>query len=483
MKSRIVGEDMIRKNNKGFAVTTLIYGLSIMGILIVSILMATIASERNNNTDLAKSIEQELKNVTNAEKNFQPVLDSGGLPAAQEYVVVDDGYYLIELWGCQGSGNGGYGAYTSGLIYLQKGETLYFYVGNHKTTGGEGGKATDVRILGGNYAFGDRSDTDSANTRIMTAAGGGSSSLSSGGTLYGYNSSMNPLGGTINTTTYQLDSTTLFGFNDYSRSSLSQSVVTSVVGSNGGGDGYYSSNNSEIGGTSYISGYGGVVTIMRNGTQATSSDATRYMYQELDYNENTGATTYNNVKPYVFLGGRMYGGVNEGDGKAKISRVSYTSSEDDLRQSSNFKNVTAVRDCVSTAGNGSSVQKVKFSVIAAGADIGKDVATGAIENVTSGCATLTLSKSYDLEEIATWHLDNDNNYLDGRDFPNHTISVLIGGSWKDVKKSTTLSETETVAGNHVSAYQTGFDKLKSGVYYIIRNSPIIFLLVDFFEYS
>ena len=93
------------------------------------------------------------------------------------------GYYKIELWGASGSSNeiGGKGAYTSGIINLDMGTVLYFYVGQGATNnvatfygGGScgsyctaGGGATDVRLAKGSW-----NSSDSLASRIMVAAGG-----------------------------------------------------------------------------------------------------------------------------------------------------------------------------------------------------------------------------------------------------------------------------------------------------------------------
>jgi len=104
------------------------------------------------------------------------------------------GYYKFELNGAAGSGVSyqGLGAYTSGELYLDEGNTLYVYVGEcvvyddtanktafngggagglmtyNNTYKGEGGGATDVRLVSGTW-----DDFDSLKSRIMVAAGGG----------------------------------------------------------------------------------------------------------------------------------------------------------------------------------------------------------------------------------------------------------------------------------------------------------------------
>ena len=135
----------------------------------------------------------------------------------QEFEAPYTGYYKMECWGAQGGsygGTGGKGAYTSGNIYLKKGEKLYIYVGqtgeNLQTAtyngggssgtlyyGRAGGGATDIRITSGDW-----NDFDSLKSRIMVAAGGGGSigpsytcNGGAGGTLSGINGSKGGSGG------------------------------------------------------------------------------------------------------------------------------------------------------------------------------------------------------------------------------------------------------------------------------------------------
>ena len=137
-----------------------------MGILLIAIIMGIISSNRTHNRELSSQIVEDLIRYSKTSTSFT-VSESGG----QLYTVPknESGWYKIELWGAQGGGvKGGLGAYTSGIIELNEGDGLYFYVGKHKNTG-EGGEESDVRIISGAY-----DDVNSYPTRIMVAAGGGS---------------------------------------------------------------------------------------------------------------------------------------------------------------------------------------------------------------------------------------------------------------------------------------------------------------------
>ena len=135
--------------------------------------------------------------------------------AEQKFTAPVTGEYKLEAWGANGGNaktsngfarNGGRGAYTSGTIHLEAGQTIYIYVGgrgsdgvncprptsprngvwvkggwngggiavsdtgwSNDDTSGSGGGATDFRLLKGNSW----DSFDSLKSRIMVAGGGG----------------------------------------------------------------------------------------------------------------------------------------------------------------------------------------------------------------------------------------------------------------------------------------------------------------------
>ena len=186
-------------NNKGFAISAIIYGLSIMSIMLIALIMATISSDRANNLEFSERVEKELVNYSQSEISFSKLDNS---VHTQEYRVPENesGWYKIELWGAQGGGDsGGRGAYTSGIIRLEEGDKLHFYVGKHGAAGSSG-EETDVRVDPGNY-----DDKYSYQSRIMVAAGGGAQygahtgdkelPAGPGGTVVGYRNDMRSFGG------------------------------------------------------------------------------------------------------------------------------------------------------------------------------------------------------------------------------------------------------------------------------------------------
>jgi prepilin-type N-terminal cleavage/methylation domain-containing protein len=224
----------------------------------------------------------------------------------QEFSVPFSGVYKIEAWGASGgsvnNSVGGKGAYTSGEIYLDAFEKLYIYVGenydgykstfsfngggsgsysNHNEKNANGGGATDVRLVSGDW-----DDSDSLVSRIMVAAGGGGSlswnngaiaNGGAGGALIGGNGSisgsgsMEPAKGATQTAggngANNCSGTFvgIFGSGGYYAKYNSDWINTP-----GGGGGYYGGGagcagsgivGSAAGGSSYISGYPGCVAI------------------------------------------------------------------------------------------------------------------------------------------------------------------------------------------------------------------------------
>ena len=380
----------VRKlNNKGFAITTVVYGLSIMGIMLIAIIMGVISANREHNRTLAKSISEELSRYSKTETSFSSQISGG-----QEYIVPEgqSGWYRIELWGAQGGGEkGGLGAYTTGIIKLNENDRLYFYIGKHKSTG-QGGEETDVRIVNGDY-----NEYNSYSTRIMVAAGGGADEDADGGNLVGYSKFFKPLGGRYKETVdsegnynYTLESRvdhgypsltngTLLGFPRTAKEDIWHSETISSPNifldssdrsawySNqlqpgaefNGGDGYVSSHTvhysatldkiyggSMYGGASYISGYAGGWAY-EDGVMVESPG---YKYKATTYDDAQGKYVLDETKEprmYYFYDGLMYPGVNKGEGKAKITKLlDYSEDRQELpRHNSKLDKIQTVVMC------------------------------------------------------------------------------------------------------------------------------------------
>lgn len=443
-----MGDWMLKMNNKGFAISTVIYGLSIMGVLIVSILMGIMSTTRANNREFSKIVEEELTRFSRTEVNLGPLGSQ-----TQTYTIPpgETGWYRIELWGAQGGGaNGGLGAYASGIIYLEAGNELYIYVGKH-VNGSMSGEETDVRITSGQYT-----NYASYKTRIMVAAGGGTGSGAHGGTLYGYTSKMTSTGGRIKTTysqnnveDYKLETgSNLIGSQtNYEKSSVTAGIEAKPhQDGSRGGDGYFPSSDPNTGGASFIAGYAGT-----NGLS------------------NSPAVTINSKK-YYFYDGRMIAGVNTGNGKARITRIAKKTDETPTlpRKNTKLDNVKAIRDCISTSDTNR-----KWDSIHAIVDGENKASSMTTDYSKTGyeCRKVTLTPAAKIDEIAVFH-----NRDKACDYINHTIEVSHDGSgWEFVKGpaneygETSLSETETVTGTRISAYQPDYTKElpDNGNYYVV----------------
>ena len=66
----MIDGDFMKMNNKGFAISTLVYGLSIMGIMLMAILMGIMAVNRSNNRILSKEIEEDLSRYSQTDVSF-----------------------------------------------------------------------------------------------------------------------------------------------------------------------------------------------------------------------------------------------------------------------------------------------------------------------------------------------------------------------------------------------------------------------------
>ena len=251
--------------------------------------------------------------------------------SVQTFIAPYSSYYRIKLWGAAGSADA-YGAYTEGVIKLLKNTELYVYVGNSTTgatnttvfnagtsdNGGyNGGGATDVRL----YQGSGWNDFESLKTRIMVAAGGGAGTTpGAAGGLEGYSGSGSQ-GGTQTGTPV---------------SSVTPSSFGIANGSCTGGNGYFPGDGSACengagGGSSYISGHPGVMSIDESSTSSLvipTNNVNHYsgyvftdtiMVDGMGYSWASGAAGTHTGMPTFDGTSTMTG--NNGSGKAIIEMV------------------------------------------------------------------------------------------------------------------------------------------------------------------
>ena len=491
---------MRKLNNGGFAISTLLYGLMIMSLLIVLALLSNLGSSRQSTTTFVDKIEDELNrlSVTDTEGEYAGgEVDNNG----REYIAPTAGWYKIELWGAGGGGsNGGKGAYVSAIMYLDINDYLYFYVGekgNKSTTfngGGSasgsyyaGGGATDVRLISGSW-----NDPSSLESRLMVAAGGaggGSSAGGAGGSLIGGNTS---LAGTQS------------GGASFGKAANGSSSAA------GGGGGYFGGKaaNGAGGGSSFIMGYAGV----RTRTNDVTSTDTIKTFQQIHLGEyvpakdadgnplpNAGDPVLEDYTSTIY-NGLIVPGINSEGGKFKITKVSDNAKENPPRFGSNnsLKQVRYIVDCVDS--NTSNTTGYWTEIQAIGTKGGKDgvnVAKGATVAASSGgtlqngsrivdgiadttssyaqisgsgtkCVKVTLGGTYDLSEIAVWHRI-------GYTFSGHTLAVSSdNSSWTYVRTKSSDSsstglqnEAETANGIRYNTFHSSdTGELVEGNYYI-----------------
>lgn len=414
----------MKLNNKGFAISTVLYSLLIMVFLIVTLMMGIMASNRKSNRNLVETIEEELNRYNENATNFAFKDGTSGEAVSQTYTVPSgqSGWYKIELWGASGGSTtsetgvvraGGKGAYTSGLIYLAENDEVYFYIGGTTTnsSGGAngggagagkgmgGGGSTDVRIKSGEW-----NDDKSLRTRLMVAAGGGGAEGFKEGATGGDAGAIIGRSGQSNIAS---DKYTNAGYGSQkgpilvnwinlwekvdkcnsgyiSRDSDSVSKIKTACGKlglgggatnnegGGGGSGYFgggagSSDNSTVagsggGGSSFIAGYAGV----------------KYSHQWPRYSEDK----YYTETSHFFVNGQMVEGVNEGNGKARIELVSTGTAKPTVKNSK-LTNVRYIKSCTSgTTDNQTNVSWAEVAAMQNGTNLAHDKGVSNVSNVS-----------------------------------------------------------------------------------------------------
>ncbi len=154
----------MKLNEKGFAISTILYGILLVAVMVIALLMSTAAFNRKTTVDFVKSVEEELNQTADA------YIPSGTITKTinsqfEKWEAPKTGYYRITL--CARGGD-----CTSGAIYLVVRQKLYFF----KPTNG----AVDVRLTSSSESYSDYSVSNSRNSIIMSASTSSGSSYISG---------------------------------------------------------------------------------------------------------------------------------------------------------------------------------------------------------------------------------------------------------------------------------------------------------------
>jgi len=425
----------------------------------------------------------------------------------QEFIAPYSGYYKIELWGAAGGSarvsgaTDGKGSYTSGEIYLNKNDILYSYVGSkgndrdvcsqaevfnrgtandiiNNRCGAGGGGATDIRLKNGAW-----NNAVSLRSRIMVAAGGtygadggdliGNEALSSENYYENLGKKATQTSGGKLPTKFSsaLSNGTVGGFGYAGRGGAINEASSNINGGGGssGSSGYYGGSGASGlvngcfkggSGSSYISGFAGVNSI-------TSETSQTHTNQTIHYSGK------------YFINTEMISGVNEGNGKVRITYLGNATSED----SKKIKNVRYIKDCNEGESKNNQPVWVEIQAISNGINVAKNkkvsglqgtnsaternnttyafsnAVDGMIDNTTpsSGfafmgdyagvsCLIIDLGKEYDLEEIAIWHFYNSNSIYDGIYKGNVTY---VGGNDNVYRVIDNTVYTESSVGHHI----------------------------------
>ncbi len=431
----------MKLNNKGFAISTVLYALLIMVFLIVILMMSIMASNRKATKSLVSTIEAEL----NRYNQSATTIAYDEATTYQTYIIPSSGWYKIELYGAEGGGingttiKGGKGAYTSGIIYLDIGTELSFYIGG-KASGNEGGTNGGGTGKGNGMGGGGATDVrvgSDIRQRIMVAAGGGGATQYNGASATGGDGGglIGKSGASTNTSasnytvatggnqtgpyvqnsvlsgnkTLEPNSGYLTGTSDAEKGLASGKIgeggKAQVDNAAGGGGGYIGGGagaandniaGSGAGGSSFISGYAGT------GIKNANNEA---LFTETNY---------------YFIDGKMSSGVNEGSGKARITLVSNaTKDERPAAKNTILNNVKKIESC--STGSTADATSVIWSEIVAKSN-GETVVPNSVtssklndgikssysKNVGSNnCVSISFNSAKTLDEIAVYHSTDD----------------------------------------------------------------------------
>ena len=115
-------------NNKGFAITGVLYSILVLFIVITTLLIFNLQNKKIILDKLKKDTLDNVENISTTEEEVceyevgqEFLFDYTG--SEQTFTVPCSGYYQLETWGAQGGSTtvtGGYGAYSFGEIYLKR---------------------------------------------------------------------------------------------------------------------------------------------------------------------------------------------------------------------------------------------------------------------------------------------------------------------------------------------------------------------------
>ena len=112
-------------NNKGFAITSVIYAMILLFIVLMTMTIAILGRRKillNRSRDIAKNVLNETDYI------YEYKYKDEYKDIYQTFTAPFSGYYRVELWGAQNGNKNG--AYATGIINLNQEDKLYVYIGN-----------------------------------------------------------------------------------------------------------------------------------------------------------------------------------------------------------------------------------------------------------------------------------------------------------------------------------------------------------------
>ncbi len=167
---------MKKINNKGFAISVLIYSLGTIALLTLLIILGTLSGMRKNESTLVDSVKQELNEMSRRVNVY------GYKENIQVYRVPTAGNYTFKLWGASGGSPitrkaAGLGGYVSLTYYLEVGKYVYIIVGDE----GNCSKDGQSNNFASEFSTGGRGNCiDTLNTYVCGCNGGGASIVAVG---------------------------------------------------------------------------------------------------------------------------------------------------------------------------------------------------------------------------------------------------------------------------------------------------------------
>lgn len=160
---------MKKINNKGFAISVLIYSLGTIALLTLLIILGTLSGMRKNESKLVEKVKSDL-NAMSSKINVYSYKEE-----IQEYKVLETRDFTIELWGGSGGSptrdRGGLGGYVRFNHTFSSGTTLYIVVGDEGKCPTNNDTPTSHEYTTGGKGY----CTYSINTTVCGCDGGGAS--------------------------------------------------------------------------------------------------------------------------------------------------------------------------------------------------------------------------------------------------------------------------------------------------------------------